>query len=123
KSVNAALAQAVGEIAARDHIKLELDLVPDIRLSPARVDALVRIACEAVSNAARHSGASRVNLSLQHQGRSVRLRVSDDGSGFDTVAQADGFGLGSMRDRALSVGGDLRISSVPGRGTEVEVKL
>ena len=123
KSVNAAIAQAVGEVAARDHIKLELDFVPGIRLSPARADALVRIACEAVNNAARHSGAARVSLSLQHQGLSVQLRVSDNGSGFDTAAQADGFGLSSMRDRATSVGGDLRISSAPGRGTEVEVKL
>ena len=123
ESVNAAIAQAVGEVAARDHIKLELDFVPGIRMSPARVDALVRIACEAVNNAARHSGAARVSLRLQHQGLSVRLRVSDNGSGFDTGAQADGFGLTSMRDRATSVGGDLRISSVPGRGTEVEVKL
>ena len=122
-SVNAAIAQAVGEVAARDHIKLELDFVPGIRLSPARADALVRIACEAVNNAARHSGAARVSLNLQHQGLSVRLRVSDNGSGFDTAAEADGFGLTSMRDRATSVGGDLRISSVPGRGTEVEVKL
>lgn len=123
KSVNAAIAQAVGEVAARDHIKLELDFVPGIRLSPARADALARIACEAVSNAARHGGAARVSLSLQRQGGHVRLRVRDDGAGFDTAAQADGFGLGSMRDRATSAGGDLRISSAPGRGTEVEVRL
>ncbi len=123
KSVNAAIAQAVGEVAARDHIKLELDFVPGIRLSPARADALARIACEAVSNAVRHSGAVQVSLSLHRQDGHVRLRVRDNGSGFDTAAQADGFGLGSMRDRATSAGGDLRISSAPGRGTEVEVRL
>jgi len=123
KSVNAAIAQAVGEVAARDHIKLELDFVPDIRLPPTRADALARIACEAVSNAARHSGAAQVSLSLQRQNGHVRLRVRDTGSGFDAAAQADGFGLGSMRDRATSVGGDLRISSEPGHGTEVEVRL
>ena len=123
QSVNAAIAQAVGEVAARDHITLELDVVPGVQLSAPRADALVRIAREAVSNAARHSGAARVSLSLQRLGRGVRLRVSDNGSGFDTVAQADGFGLTSMRDRATLVGGDLWISSVPGRGTEVEVRL
>ncbi len=123
QSVNAAITQAVGEVAARDHIKLELDVVSGIRLSDLRADALVRIACEAVSNAARHSGAAWVSLSLQRQGWAVQLRVSDNGSGFDTAARADGFGLTSMRDRATSVGGDLRISSVPGHGTEVEVKL
>jgi signal transduction histidine kinase len=123
QSVNAAIAQAVGEVAARDHIKLELDVVPGVQLSAPRADALVGIAREAVSNAARHSGAARVSLSLQRQDGGVRLRVSDNGSGFDTVAQADGFGLASMRDRATLVGGDLWIMSVPGCGTEVEVTL
>jgi signal transduction histidine kinase len=123
QSVNAAIAQAVGEVAARDHITLELDVVPGVQLSAPRADALVGIAREAVSNAARHSGAARVSLSLQRRGGGVRLRVSDNGSGFDTLAQADGFGLTSMRDRATLVGGDLWISSVPGCGTEVEVTL
>lgn len=123
QSVNVAVAQAVGEVAERDHIKLELDIVPGIRLSAARADALVRIAREAVGNATRHSGAARVSLSLQCSGSRVRLRVSDNGTGFDPAAPADGFGLTSMRERASSVGGDLRISSVPGRGTEVEAML
>ena len=123
RSVNAAVTQAVIEVAARDHVKLELDFAPGIRLSPARADALVRIAREAVSNAARHSGAARVSLRLRRQGGGVRLRITDNGSGFDTAAQADGFGLISMRERAASVGGDLRISSVPDHGTEVDVKL
>jgi signal transduction histidine kinase len=123
QSVNTAITQATGEIAARNHVKLELDVVPDIQLPLRRVDALVRIACEAISNAAQHSGAERVSLSLQHQDGGVRLRVSDDGSGFDPAAPAGGFGLTSMHDRATSVGADLRVSSVPGHGTEVEVEL
>lgn len=75
------------------------------------------------NNAARHSGPARVSLSLQRQGSSVWLCVSGNGSGFDPAVSAGGFGLTSLRDRAGSVGGDLRISSVPGRGTEVEVTL
>ncbi len=123
QSVNAAIAQAVGEVAARDHVRLELDVAPGICLPAGRADALVRIACEAVGNAARHSGDTRVSLSLCRQGPRVRLRISDHGSGFDPAGPAGGFGLISMRDRASSVGGDLRISSVPGRGTEVEATL
>jgi len=121
--VNAAVTQAVGEVASRDHVKLELDIIPGIRLPVTRAEALVRIACEAVGNAARHSGAGRVSLSLQRRGSRVQLRVSDDGSGFDPATPTDGFGLTSMRDRASSVGGDLRISSMPGHGTEVEATL
>jgi len=121
--VNAAITQAVSEVASRDHIKLELDIIPDIRLPVTRAEALVRIACEAVGNAARHSGAGRVSLSLRRQGSRVQLRVSDDGFGFDAATPTDGFGLTSMRDRANSVGGGLRISSTPGHGTEVEATL
>jgi signal transduction histidine kinase len=123
QSVNAVITQAVGELAARDHIKLELDVVPGIRLPARRAEALVLIACEAVGNAARHSGAGRVSLSLERQGTCVCLRVRDNGRGFDLAVPADGFGLTSMRERASSVGGQLRISSVPGNGTEVEVTL
>jgi len=121
--VNVAIAQAVSEVAARDHVTLELDVVPGIQLPAIRAEALVRIACEAVGNAARHSGDGRVSLSLRRQGSRVRLRVSDHGAGFDPGVAADGFGLIAMRDRASSVGGDLRISSAPGQGTEVEATL
>jgi signal transduction histidine kinase len=123
-AVNVAIAQAAAEVAARDHVELDIDMtIPVVRLSSPRADALLRIAREAVSNAACHSGAARVTLSLHRQGSRVQLRVSDDGSGFDPDVPADGFGLISMRDRASSVGGDLRISSVPGSGTEVEATL
>jgi signal transduction histidine kinase len=123
QSVNVAITQAVSEVAARDHIRLELDVVPGIRLPAASAEAIVRIACEAVRNAAHHSGAGRVTLSLERRGSRVRLRVSDDGSGFDPAVPAAGFGLTSMHERASLVGGDLRISSGPGHGTEVEVTL
>jgi signal transduction histidine kinase len=117
------LADAAGEAAKRFGVALQLDLLPGIRLPPPHADALVRIACEAVTNAARHSGARRVSLSLRRHGSRVRLRVSDSGSGFDRAGPAAGFGLVSMRERASSVGGDLKISSVPGHGTEVEAML
>ena len=117
------LADAAGEAAKRFGVALQLDLLPGIRLPPPHADALVRIACEAVTNAARHSGSGRVSLSLRRHGSRVRLRVSDRGSGFDPAGPAAGFGLVSMRERASSVGGDLKISSVAGRGTEVEAML
>ena len=117
------LAEAASEAARRFGLTLELDLLPGIRLPALHSDALVRIACEAVTNAARHSGAGQVSLSLWRQGSRVRLRISDRGSGFDPAGPAAGFGLISMRERANSVGGDLRISSVPGQGTEVEAML
>jgi signal transduction histidine kinase len=118
-----ALADAAGQIARRFAIDLDLDLQPGIRLTRSRSEALVRIACEAVANAARHSGARQVSLSLHRHGSQVWLRVSDNGSGFDPGLATTGFGLVSMRERASSVGGELRVSSVPGRGTEVVASL
>jgi signal transduction histidine kinase len=123
QAIETTLVDAVGEVAERFHIGLDLDLVPGIWLPAARAEALLRIACEAVTNAARHSGASRVHLSVERDGPRVRLRVSDKGRGFDTTVPAGGFGLVSMCDRARSVGAEVRISSAPGRGSQVEVAL
>ncbi len=118
-----ALAEAVTEVAERYHVQLDLDLTSDIRLPAQRREAVVRIACEAVTNAARHSGADRVDLRLERDGSGVRLWVSDEGHGFDTGDPGSGFGLTSMRERARSVDAELVVSSVPGHGSRVEVML
>jgi signal transduction histidine kinase len=123
QAIEAALGDAVGEIAERFHVGLDLELASGLRLSAARAEALIRIACEAVTNSARHSGASQVRLNVERDGPRVRLRVSDQGRGFDTAVPCGGFGLVSMGERARSVGGELRISSAPGQGSEVEAAL
>ena len=118
-----ALAEAVTEVAERYHVKLDLDIAPDVRLPAPRREAFVRIACEAVANAARHSGADKVDLRLERDGAGARLWVSDEGHGFDPADPGGGFGLSSMRERARSVGAELVVSSVPGHGSQVEVTL
>jgi signal transduction histidine kinase len=122
-ALEVAVADAALEVAERFRIELELELVPGLRLSPTRSEALVRIACEAVTNAARHSGAGRVTLRLDRDGSLVRLRIKDRGCGFDTADPGTGFGLIAMRERARSVGAELRIWSAVGRGSEVEVAV
>ena len=123
QAVGAVLAQAASQTAERFRIGLDLDIVPDVRLSPTRAEALVRVACEAITNAAKHSGAARVTLRLERDGSLVRMQVADRGCGFDTSVPRGGFGLVSMRERIRSVGGELRINSGPGRGSEVEVAV
>ena len=117
------LAEATAEVADRYRVELDMEITSDIRLSAARREALVRIACEAVTNAARHSGADRVNLGVARDGSGLRLWVSDEGHGFDTAAPGGGFGLTSMRERAHSVGAELVVSSAPGHGSQVEVAI
>jgi signal transduction histidine kinase len=118
------LAQAVRETADREGTVVDLVLAEGIDLDYPRRDALVRIACEATANAARHGRARLVRVELGNRRRRVRLRVSDDGSGFDPVGaagEAEGFGLVSMRERAAAVGGTFAVHSRPGAGTTVEV--
>jgi signal transduction histidine kinase len=123
KPVDIALAEAAAEVAERFQLGLRLDLAVGIKASAERADALVRIACEAVTNAARHSGAAEVNLRLERDGARLRLQVTDQGRGFDPAGASTGFGLVSMRHRAHSVGGELRVSSTPGAGSVVEAAL
>ena len=88
-------------------------------VGPEVSEALARILGEAVTNA-RHGNATLVHVELSTQ--PLRLRVIDDGCGFDTSA-ARGFGLGGMRERAELVGAELSVTSDPGTGTEVAVEL
>jgi signal transduction histidine kinase len=87
---------------------------------PEVSEALTRILGEAVANA-RHGNATRVRVELSAE--PLRLRVVDDGTGFDPEAGATGFGLGGMRERAALVGAELSVRSDPGAGTEVAVEL
>lgn len=117
------LRRAATEVAGRFGAELELDLVPNARIEPERAESVVRIACEAVANAARHSGSERIALLLDRRDTQLRLKVRDFGQGFDPALTMGGFGLISMRERAQAIGGELRIDSQPGRGTTVELAV
>ena len=118
--------QRSGESATATHpIRFEFTL----RGMPRRLDGtleeqLLRIGQEAVSNAVRHGAASTIHMELCFDHAAVRLRVSDDGCGFDPEQpprDADGhWGIAGMRERAAKVGAQLRLESQPGAGTTVE---
>jgi len=93
------------------------------RCAPVVEEQLLHIGQEAVNNAVQHGRATRVDMEITYDDGHTRLRVSDDGCGFDpgTLHGADGhYGLISMRERAEQVKGRVRIDSAPGRGTLVE---
>jgi signal transduction histidine kinase len=118
-----ALAQATREVADRYGVELDFDLCPGVELPSARSEGLLRIACEAVANAARHSGAQTIDVVLLREAQSLRLSIVDRGRGFDPTEPTTGFGLISMRERARAIGAELRIESRFGRGTHVEVAM
>ena len=95
------------------------------RLSPVIENNLLRIGQEAITNASQHAHPARIDVSLSFDGRSVRLAIEDDGTGFEVGAQPGGerrsFGLVGMRERAELLGGTFEVTSAPGRGTRVLV--
>ncbi len=81
-----------------------------------------RIVQEALTNARRHARAKKISVRLEMDGGDLLAEVSDDGTGFGAEARP-GVGLGSMRERAALVGGELKTQSEPGRGTSVRLRV
>jgi len=94
------------------------------RYRPDIEEHLMRIAQEGVNNAIRHAHASEVRLRISYYDHGLRLRVSDNGQGFDlesASAKTDHWGLKNIRERAEEVGAEWKITTAKGRGTEIEV--
>jgi signal transduction histidine kinase len=119
------LRQAIDALTCQGDLTVESSLATDDGLSSAVRIPLYRIAQEAFSNIARHSGADHVVVQWTvHPAGGARLRIADDGKGFDPDAAAPGhFGLENMRSRALEIGALLSITSVAGQGSELLVEL
>ncbi|HEY0443335.1 MAG TPA: GAF domain-containing protein [Candidatus Limnocylindrales bacterium] len=95
--------------------------LPD-RLPIEIEEVLYRIAQEALHNVVKHAGARQVSVELAEDGRDVRLRVVDDGRGFDPASVQDGhLGVTGMRARATKIGAELLVRSRIGEGTTIEV--
>ncbi|MBI4797684.1 MAG: PAS domain S-box protein [Desulfarculus sp.] len=97
--------------------------VPLIR--GVRAIAAYRVAQEALTNVARHAEAARVEVSLEITDGWLVLTVSDDGRGFERrpFSGQGGWGLAGMQERAALAGGELVITSAPGQGTKVVLRL
>lgn len=77
-----------------------------------------RVAQEALHNAAKHSGASEVVVEVFSDAALLRMLITDNGKGFSQSKPSQGLGLASMQERLRMVGGELRVRSKPGKGTE-----
>jgi signal transduction histidine kinase len=119
-----ALVQTVEELVDRAGCRARFDVEPGIEVSGDTREALLRIVREAVTNASRHGRADTVTVELEN-GNGLRLRIADNGIGFDPAALEGepGFGLITMRTRTRALGGELRIAPLPEGGTEVEVVI
>ena len=90
----------------------------DGRLPDETETHLFRIVQEALTNVARHSGATQCHIHLRADDGSIRLTLSDNGRGLDGGRGSNGMGLTGMRARARSAGGELKLTSKPGDGRD-----
>lgn len=97
----------------------------DIVMAPERATAVFRICQEALTNVARHAGATAVSVRLQHQDDRLLLEVRDNGRGIpaDRLSDSKSFGLMGMFERVRDLQGDLQISGSPGAGTTITVNM
>jgi two-component system sensor histidine kinase UhpB len=121
------LAAAIaGQVEQLRHSGFEAELVSDGDFSNLDDDVqlvVYRVAQEALTNAARHSGATRIAVGLRRSGDGVELEVADDGRGFAFEQSERGLGIAGMRERALLIGAELTIESRPGEGTTVKLRV
>ncbi len=107
-------------------IMVEINANGEVEPLPAQLNStLFRIAQEAINNILRHSQAKKVEINLSRRGEDILLEVKDDGRGFDLNAvreqalQLQHLGLLGMQERAELVGGNAKLTSIPGEGTQI----
>ncbi len=123
--LSSALHYLVDDINQRFRMKVRLEIYE----KPVRVNDLVetvifRIAQEALINVSRHAQTRNAEVVLKFLPARLELSISDNGVGFDPnirPVKPHGWGLEGMRERAVSVGGELLVESSPGKGTTVQV--
>ncbi|MGH7940638.1 MAG: PAS domain S-box protein [Limisphaerales bacterium] len=128
----AACANLCKEFQSRANLKVNcaVALRPNHRLPPGIELTLFRIVQEAINNIEKYARAETVTLRVGLHNGSIRLKIQDDGRGFDVKKtqsgkreRGHGLGLPNMRERALSLGGTCEIVSTPRRGTTITVQI
>ena len=119
----AALSDAIAPIVENTglHLAFSVEGRP-FKLSARAEDNLLRVCVEAVVNAVKHAQASRIEVTLAFHAAEVRLRIRDDGRGFDPAAAGSNpghFGLAGIRERMEALGGSVTVQRHPEGGTEV----
>ncbi|MCD8510206.1 MAG: sensor histidine kinase [Bacillus sp. (in: Bacteria)] len=107
------------------HIECSIDDLPD--LDPGVEEQLFRVIQEGISNALRHGNPNKITFHASRKGERVLLVLEDDGSGFDmeklNQKQNVSYGLNSMKERIVELGGHFSILSYPNKGTKLEFRV
>ena len=111
-------------------VNVRIEVTGEERKLPAHVEnGIFRVVQEAVNNIARHAEAQSVLLSVEYEEKALKIEIDDDGKGFvekeydPQQANAQGLGLMGMRERISILGGELKITSEPGKGTHIYLRV
>jgi signal transduction histidine kinase len=120
-----ALAWLIKEVARSSGFEINSDIDPAVDSLPdTHRTCIYRVVQEALTNASRHSGAHRVDVTLHKRGGWVAGAIVDDGHGFERpAAKNTGLGLLGMEERVREIGGSIRFIASVGQGTRVEFRL
>jgi len=124
---NKTLQEGIEELLIELSQKVTMDIkwkVEAFPLDKGVEDHLFRILQESVSNTLRHSKANKLEVLMVKRDELVILRIVDDGIGFEVdEMKAGSYGMQNMHERAVEVGGTLKVISVKDKGTRLEVKV
>lgn len=115
------------EVLSELTAKLPMEVVwniQNIKLDKGVEDHLFRIVQEAVSNTLRHAKATRLEVVLRQINQMVFLKIADNGKGFDVDStKTSSYGLTNIKERASEIGGNIKLVSIIGKGSSIEVKV
>jgi NarL family two-component system sensor histidine kinase LiaS len=124
KRLSEGLTELLQELKAKVPMDITWDMDEELKLPRGVEDHLFRIVQEAMSNALRHSKASKLEVRLQQRPDAARLTIRDDGVGFDLEAKKHAsYGLVSMKERVSELGGSLHIVTAPEKGTRIDIRV
>jgi len=122
QSLSAELHSFRDKLATRTGVAVQFSIAPAIDLLDAeKVEHLRSIIQESCYNALKHGHPGNLSLTLEAEGTWVRLRVEDDGVGFDAATGRQGHGLANIRRRAEALGGRVEWTSTPGAATTIDL--
>jgi len=114
-----ALQALAEETGARGGLEVEVRIEIEDAPGGDEERLVFRLVQEALTNVAKHAGASRVEVGVRQEGGKIEIAVRDDGGGFDPAGSSAGRGLIGMRERIELLGGTIAVTSSPGAGTEI----
>lgn len=119
------LVELLHELRAKVPMDIDWELAEDVKLPKGIEDHLFRIVQEAMSNALRHSKATKLEVKLvRPSSDAIRLIIRDNGVGFDLDAKKQtSYGIVTMNERVNEIGGSMNLITAPGKGTRIDIRV